>query len=318
MLDTRSLRHFVAVAQELHFGRAARRLNISQPPLSVSIRQLEERLQARLFKRTQRSVQLTAAGAVLLRHALQILEQMEQAEAMTHAAARGHHELLRIGYTAATAYAVIPRVMGAFHRAYPLVELVLHEMVSTEQLLALRQQQLDIGVLRPTQLASPLKTACVMREPLVLALHSAHPLATRKRVRLESLQDLPFIAFRHETAPYFHGMVDELLKRAGVRPRIVQRATQTHALAALAAAGLGVAVVPQTCERIHIEGLVFRPFSDVGLPRAEIHVCWNSRHDLPLIDRFADTAVQAMRDRRQAKKPGFSLLGVGGVKDVDR
>ena len=295
MLDTRSLRHFVAVAQELHFGRAARRLNISQPPLSVSIRQLEERLQARLFKRTQRLVQLTAAGATLLRHALQILEQMEQAEAMTHAAARGHHGVLRIGYTAATAYSVIPRVLGAFHRAYPLVELVLHEMVSTEQLLALRQQQLDIGVLRPISMVAPVRSSCVMREPLLLALHSEHPLAARKSVRLASLQDLPFIAFRQDSAPYFHGMVDGLLKGANVRPRVVQRATQTHAVAALVAAGLGVAVVPKACERIQIEDLVFRPISDPRLVRAEVHVCWNSLHDLPLIDQFADTAVRAMQ-----------------------
>lgn len=294
MLDTRALRHFVAVAQELHFGRAAKRLNISQPPLSISIRQLEERMGVRLFARTQRVVELTPAGQVLLEKAVPILRQLEEAETATQGAAKGYQGQLRIGYTAASAYEVVPKVMAAFQARYPHVELLLQEMVSTQQLAGLRQDQLDVGILRPTQVRAPLRSVCLLHENLVVALPASHPLAAQSAISLRQLHQAAFIAFSLNEAPYFNAMVEEVLHRARVQPRIVQRATQTHAVVALVAAGLGVALVPQTCERIRIENLVFRPIAEAIETGAEVHLCWNRDSSAPLVQNFVTTSVEAL------------------------
>lgn len=295
MLDSRTLRQFVAVAQELHFGRAARRLNISQPPLSIGIRQLEEQLGVKLFARNQRVVELTRAGQALLDKAVPILQGLEEAAAAAQAAALGYEGQLRIGYTAASAYEVIPRVMAAFQALYPGVELILQEMVSTEQLAALRLQQLDIGILRPAQVRAPLRSVCLMREPLVVALPAAHPLASARAVSLKQIDGTPFIGFSLKDAPYFNSMVEELLHRVRVQPRILQRATQTHAVVALVAAGMGVALVPQACERIRIENLVFRPLQDELHAGAEMHMCWNRDNSPQMVKNFVVTATQAMQ-----------------------
>lgn len=292
MLDTRSLRQFVAVAQELHFGRAARRLNISQPPLSIGIRQLEERLGVQLLARSQRVVELTRAGQVLLERAVPILQQLEEAVVATQA--KGYQGQLRIGYTAASAYEVVPKVMSAYQARYPDVELLLQEMVSTEQLAALRLQHLDVGILRPTQVRAPLRSVCLLREPLVLALPAAHPLACAASVSLAQLDGESFIGFSLRDAPYFNSMVEEVLHRARVQPRVVQRATQTHAVVALVAAGLGIALVPQTCERIRIENVVFRPLSEPLQGQAEVHLCWNRDSSAPLVENFVATACAAL------------------------
>ncbi|SDM10265.1 transcriptional regulator, LysR family [Oryzisolibacter propanilivorax] len=294
MLETRSLRHFVAVAQELHFGRAARRLNISQPPLSISIRQLEERMGTPLFIRTQRSVELTAAGRVLLDKALLILGELEDAVVSTQAAGKGYHGVLRIGYTAASAYKVVPEVIGAFHESYPLVELELLEMVSTEQVMALRQQRIDLGVLRPVPIKAPLRSLCLLREPLVLALPQSHPFGQSSRISLADCDGAPFIGFDLRHAPYFNGMVEEALRQARITPRFVQRATQTHAIVAMVAAGLGVALVPETCMRIHMENLTFRALAEPLETGAEVHLCWNRETESPLKSHFVETAQRAL------------------------
>lgn len=294
MLDTRSLRHFVAVAQELHFGRAARRLNISQPPLSISIRQLEERMGIALFVRNQRSVELTPAGRVLLNKALLILEALENAVSAAQAAAKGYHGVLRIGYTAASAYEAVPRVIAAYQQRYPLVELELLEMISTEQVAALRQQRIDLGVLRPVPIKAPLRSHRLLRESLVVAVPQSHPLALRKRIALADLDGQPFIGFDLRHAPYFNAMVEGVLHHARVAPRLVQRATQTHAVVALVAAGLGLALVPETCTRISMNNLTFKPLHKPPAAGPEVHLCWNRESDSPLIDNFVETAQHAL------------------------
>ncbi len=294
MLDTRHLRHFVAVAQELHFGRAARRLNISQPPLSISVKKLEEQLGLPLFIRTQRSVALTTAGKVLLERALPILLALEDAATSAQASAKGYEGVLRIGYTAASAYEVVPKVIAAYQASYPLVELVLHEMVSSAQLVALRQQQIDVGVMRPLPFSAPLRSVCLSRESLVLALPSTHPLAKESRVSLACLDGQAFIGFNPSDAPYFHAMVEEVMQHAQVRPKTVQRATQTHAVVALVAAGLGLALVPETCMRICMENLTFRPLAELLDSGAEVHLCWNRSNDASLIANFVTKAQSVL------------------------
>jgi DNA-binding transcriptional LysR family regulator len=245
MIDTRSLRHFVAVAQELHFGQAARRLNMSQPPLSISIRQLEERLGVPLFIRSQRSVELTPAGSELLTRALHILEALEHATSAVRAVAKGCHGVLRIGYTAASAYQAVPTLIAAYQQHFPLVELELLEMVSAQQVTSLLQHRIDVGVLRPIPIKAPLQSHAILQESLVVAVHPSHPLAQQDTVALADLDGAAFIGFDLSHAAYFNAMVEKVLHHAGVTPRVLQRAIHTHAVVAMVAAGLGLALVPE-------------------------------------------------------------------------
>lgn len=153
----------------------------------------------------------------------------ENAVSAAQAAAKGYHGVLRIGYTAASAYEAVPRVIAAYRQRYPLVELELLEMVSTEQIVALRQQRLDLGVLRPVPIKAPLRSHCPLRESLVVAMPQSHPLALCDRIALSDCDGVPFIGFDLRNAPYFNSMVEEILHHAHVAPRFVQRATQTHA-----------------------------------------------------------------------------------------
>ena len=293
-LESRQLRYFVAVAEELHFGRAAERLNMSQPPLSQQIRQLEQQLQSRLFERSQRSVRLTSAGELLLAQAHGILSRLDVTAELVQAAVRGEAGLLRLGYTAASAYGLVPALIRAYKQRYPAVEVILHEMLSREQVVELSQKRLDVGLVRPLATRPELETRPLMAEPLILALPAHHPLASCDIVRVQQLDGLALIGFTAESASYFHDMVSAMLMAAGIRPVIVQRATQPHTVISLVASGLGVAIVPQASARIHMEGVVYRPLPAGETPQAEIHLCWRQDRLTPLVQSFLSTAQEVM------------------------
>lgn len=297
-LESRQLRYFVAVAEELHFGRAAERLHMSQPPLSQQIRQLERQLGAQLFERTQRSVKITAAGEVLLAQALVILGKLDITVELVHSAARGEAGLLRLGYTAASAYKLVPAVMRAYKQRYPAVEVTLHELLSTEQLVEMSERRLDVGLVRPFSARPKLIAEKLIQEPLILALPAGHPLAGLQAVELHKLQGLPFIGFTATAARYFHDMIESWLLNAGVTPVVVQRATQPHTVISLVSAGLGVAVVPGASDRVHMEGVVFRPFRASDAPQPEIHLCWRPDGMTPLLHNFLTTAREVAEERK--------------------
>ena len=194
-------------------------------------------------------------------------------------------------------------MIAAYQRSYPLVELELLEMVSIEQVTALRQQKIDLGVLRPVPIKAPLRSMCLLREPLVVAVPQSHPLAQRSHIALADCHDLPFIGFDLRSAPYFNSMVEEVLHQAHVAPRFRQRATQTHAVVAMVAAGLGLALVPEACTRIRMENLAFRPLREPTAVEPEVHLCWNRQSDSPLIDNFVETAKRALEASAQPSPP---------------
>lgn len=296
-LDSHQLRYFVAVAEELHFRRAAERLHMSQPPLSQQIRQLERQLGVQLFERTQRSVKITAAGDALLAQAHAILEKLDAAVELVHSAARGEAGLLRLGYTAASAYSLVPAVMRAYKQRYPAVEVTLHELLSSGQLVELSERRLDVGLVRPFAARPDLVAEKLLEEQLVLALPSHHPLAEHQTVDIHQLEGLALIGFTATAARYFHDMIEALLLSAGVAPLIVQRATQPHTVISLVSAGLGVAVVPQASARVHMEGVVYRVLYADNAPRPEIHLCWRPDNISPLLHNFLVTAREVVGQR---------------------
>ncbi len=289
-LEARQLRYFVAVAEELHFGRAAVRLHMSQPPLSQQIRQLEELLGVQLFERTKRSVKLTYAGQVLHGQACTVLSDLDDAVDTVRAAARGEAGFLRFGCTAASAYSVVPTLMRAFKERYPRVEVALHERISSDQLRDLHDARLDIGLVRLPIDQPGLVAHKLLEECLVVAIPVDHPLASERIVDISDLQGLPFIGFSREGARYFHNMIEGMLGASHVSPKVVQRATQMHVVVALVSAGLGLAVVPDAAARVLVDRVVYRPLRADRLPRPELHLCWRRDDPTPLVCNFVALA----------------------------
>ncbi len=296
-MELRHLRYFVAVAEELHFGRAAARMHISQPPLSQQIRRLEQALGTTLFHRTQRHVQLTHAGQVLLAHIKPLLARWDETPGILAAAQRGDAGFLRVGFTAASAYYLIPTAIGTFTRQFPAVELTLHEMISNDQVQDLLQDRLDVGLMRPHARHPQLMNRKLLQEPFMVVLPTHHPLAAREAIDLPSLQGLPVISFTPDNSPYLRDMVEGLLSRNGHKPAIAQRATQPHTLVSLVAAGLGIALVPELTSRNRLDGVVYRPLAVDDPPVVEMYVCWRMQAMSPLLENFLSCLSQAAQSR---------------------
>ncbi|MER2265248.1 LysR substrate-binding domain-containing protein [Methylobacterium oxalidis] len=286
MLDFSQLRCFVAVAEELHFGRAASRLNMTQPPLSRQIQVLERILDVQLLDRTSRSVRLTAAGRSFLPEARHILRLAETATHVTRQVAAGRSGVLKLGFTAASAYDFLPRLVIACREALPDVMLSLREMVTKDQVEGLLSGQIDAGLIRPPVTHPELDATLALAEPLVAALPADHPLATRDALTLSDFAGAPFIAYAPHEAHYFHDLVVTLFAEAGVQPSVRQQLTQIHSILALVRAGLGLALVPAAAECLRFEAVAFRPLALPQARPAELFLTWRREQDDPLLGRL--------------------------------
>jgi DNA-binding transcriptional LysR family regulator len=292
-MELRHLRYFLAVAEELHFGRAAERLAIAQPPLSQQIQALERELGVALF--TRGPVRLTPAGEAFQREARATLDHAERAAEAARAAARGELGTLRVGFVSSVAYGSLPQAVRLFRERNPRVALTLTERTTAAQLMGLHAGDLDVGFFRmdyaslvePDLLAEP-----IAREPYVLALPVGHRLAALERVPLAEAAPEPFISFPKGSSPSLHGQIERYCLRAGFTPRIVQETTLMQTIIALVAAGLGVALVPGSLRRLQLEGVVYRP-----LVEADVHtelVAVRRRNDgLPALDAFLASVREA-------------------------
>jgi DNA-binding transcriptional LysR family regulator len=285
MIDIRQLRYFQAVAEELHFGRAAARLAIAQPALSRQIQQIEAELGTPLLRRTQRRVELLPAGALLLERGRAI--QQELAHALTDVRRTGTGELgrLSLGFIHSSTYGLLPSIIGRFRKLYPGIELELHELPITAQHAALLRGTIDIGLLRVQAAPAELEVLPVMPDPFVLALPAKHPLAGSSRVRLKEVAGDPFVMFGKAGAPLFHDRVHAMCEQAGFAPKVVQHATQIHTVVGLVGAGLGVAVVPASGRNLHPRQVRFVAISDKAEP-VHVALAWRRGHETPAIRSF--------------------------------
>jgi DNA-binding transcriptional LysR family regulator len=289
-MELRHLRYFVAVAEELHFGRAAEKLHISQPPLSMQIRALEDELGVTLLNRTQRHVSLTQAGNALLQDARQILERVEQAVRATRRAGRGEIGELAIGFISIADYNVLPIVLREFRHAYPLVNLTLKESTSDAQVDDLVNGRIDVGLLLPPVAEPALESAPVLREPLIAALPQGHPLAARKgAIPLSALAEDAFILFPRHRAPGLYDDIVSFCRKAGFSPRIGQEAIQMQTIISLVSAELGVALIPESLRNLQRTGVVYKSLREEG-PMTEIHIAWRRGDPLPVLRSFLDLA----------------------------
>ena len=289
-MELRHLRYFVTVAEELHFGRAAKKLHISQPPLSMQIRALEAELGVMLFNRTQRSVALTQSGNALLGEARHILTRVDQAVLMTRRVSRGEIGELAIGFISVADYNVLPVVLREFRRAFPLVDLTLRESTTDAQIRDLLAGRIDVGFVLPPINEPSLESLPILREPLIAALPDKHPLARKAgKLVLEKLKDAPFVLFPR---PYAPGLYDDLVsccKAAGFSPRVEQEAIQMQTIVSLVSAELGVALIPASLTNLRRTGVTYKELK-AGSPLTEVHLAWRRGDDLPALRVFVDVA----------------------------
>lgn len=290
-IELRHLRYFLAVADTLHFGQAAERLGMSQPPLSQQIRQLETLMAAQLFVRSHRRVQLTEAGVLLQERARAILGQVDAAVDEVQRVQRGEIGELHIGLTRATPLSVqIPRTIFAYRARYPQVRLQLREMNTLQQIDALLEGRLDVGIIRRRALPAELTAHSLFTDPLALVLHRQHP-ALRGRdpsavtLPLKQFAHEPFVGFHRNVGAGIHDQMIALCAAAGFTPRIVQEAGEASTLISLAAAGMGAAILPASCDHIHVDDACFVALADRGA-HSEVQVAWRREGVTPLMRHF--------------------------------
>ncbi|GAB34823.1 LysR substrate-binding domain-containing protein [Gordonia otitidis] len=284
-MELRHLRYFRTVAEELHFGRAAERLHIAQPPLSQQIRQLEDELGFRLLVRTTRTVELTPAGKAYLERAVAILDAVDHAGAHAKRIAEGTQGRLAIGCVGSATYSLLPRLVRALREELPDVDVsVRGEMLAPAQIAALLAGDIDLALLRPPITAPEVTVTPVRRDRLLIALPDSHARAEQPAVALADLNDDDFISHAGQGRSVMHTQLAALCAAAGFVPQIRHEVQETSTLVTLVAAGLGVAVVPAPTAALGVAGVCYRPLTPEPEP-VDLAAARLVRADAPLVDR---------------------------------
>jgi DNA-binding transcriptional LysR family regulator len=292
-IELRLWRQFAVLAEELHFGRAARRLHMTQPPLTQAIAQLERRLDVRLFERSKRSVQLTPAGDALLPQVRELLARAQALPAQARAAAGGELGRLRVAFVSTVGFALLPQWLRVFRARHPQVQMELIEATGDVQREAFARGEIDAGFMLHSPGFAPEGFAHrrVAREPLVLALPETHPLATSARLPLEAVLAQPLVIFPRRSVPSLHDAVFGMYHAAGREPRVAQEAIQMQTIVNLVSAGLGLAWVPESVRQFQRSGVVYRQLGGRqgrGVPACETTLVWASPS--PTLERFVECA----------------------------
>ena len=288
-MELRQLRYYVAVAEELHFRRAATRLHMSQPPLSQQIRQLEEEVGCRLLARTRRRVELTPAGASFLRDARALLADLDAAVATARRIDAGQTGRLRIGFVGSALVSVLPAIVQRFRAVRPQVEVELRERSTSEQVEALASGAIDVGFVPLPVDETGLRAEVLLRERTVAALPAAHPLARMRRIPLSRLAAEPFVMFPNAQAPGFHDrLITSLTAVSGSPPRVVQEAAEMQTIVGLVATGIGVSLVPASVQHLALQGVAYRQVTSG--PAVEQAAITRANEESPVVAAFLGVA----------------------------
>jgi DNA-binding transcriptional LysR family regulator len=290
IVEMNHLRCFVAVAEELHFGRAAARLFMTQPPLSRQIHLLEEALGLMLFERNSRSVRLTEAGRAYYDDAVRILRLSDRAADSARRVARGDAGQIALGFTAVSGYQLVPELLSAAREKLPGINVVLKEMVSTQQVKALETRAIDLGIMRSQYAVKGLLFSHLAREPLMVAMHATHRLAKCRAITAKDLENESFVMYSAEGGKYFHERIAGLLRAAGVHVNYVQYIDQTHTIIALVRANLGVAIVPASARELSLREVIYKSLWTAD-GYADIELAWNEEQSNPAVERFRVFAI---------------------------
>lgn len=291
-MDLRRIRHFHVLAETLNFSRAAERLHIAQPALSVSIQKLENELGTLLFERTSTGVSLTFSGKAVLVEARRMLYHSEQMQRLAQDASRGTGGSLRVGFVGSAIYRLLPLLVPAFRAEYPGVELVLRESISSRIIESLAEEGLDVGIVRtPLLLPTSAQLLTLQRDPFLLALPRTHPLAQKAELHAMDAALEPFVMYSAAEASGLHGAAMSLCQSVGFMPRVTQEASQVPTVLALVESGLGVALVPAVMRGHRSPGVVYRELID--LPQVGVTtlaLAWQPDLETPASLRFIDLA----------------------------
>jgi DNA-binding transcriptional LysR family regulator len=293
-IGLRHLRYFVAVAEELHFGRAAERLGMAQPPLTQQIQKLERALGYPVFARRSRKTTLTEAGVVLLGEARRILAEVDQAIDQTRRAGRGETGQLTVGTPPSVMLTRLPAIIRKYRERFPTVQFALREMSTSAIAAGLLAGTLDIGFLREMDACGALPLETILRESVVAVLPASHPLANVPRLRLRQLAKEPFVLFPRQVGISFYEKLVSFCVDAGFTPRVVQEATQWQSVVTFVETGMGVSIAPEGVRKFRWKGVVFRPLS--GL-ETTVSICWQNTRDSAAMAAFLDLARAEFRHR---------------------
>lgn len=297
MLELFQLKCFAAVAEELHFGRAAARLFITQPPLSRQIQLLEENVGVTLLERTSRSVRLTTPGKAFYEDAVSILRLAEQAVAGARRTASGQSGRVTIGYTAVSGYNLIPHLVNAFQRVLPDIDIVLREMVSADQVAALESHAIDLAFIRPLNTEHCFQYHLAVREPMMLAVPAEHPLADKPTIRVKDLHHQALVMYCPSESRYFYDKVMNLFVASGATPRYVQHLAQMHTILSLVRAGIGMAVVPRSVRHLPFQDIIYKPLWRKNTV-AEVYLAWDINNRNPALKLVREFAVRHLSGSR--------------------
>lgn len=295
-MELRQIEYFIAVAEELHFGRAAKRLQMTQPPLSQQIIQLEKELGVLLLERSKRHVELTVAGKVFLQEARHALVQLEQAKAAAQRAHMGMGGRLVLGFVGSASYDILPVVVRAFQEQCPHVDLVLHEMPTPVQIEAFRRKDIDIGFVR-TPVDDPLLSfLSVHQEWCVAVVPKLHPLAQHSSVSLEDLKAEQFILLERGIWPSWHDDIVAKCHQADFSPIIRQSVKEIQTAISLVAAGLGVSIVPSSTSNLHARDVVYLDIAG-DAPRIDMSIAWRTDDTSSLVQQFIQVVAKLDSDQ---------------------
>ena len=286
MLELSQLNCFVAAAEEMHFGHAATRLNMTQATLSRQIQALEHALKARLFERANRTVRLTTAGRVFLPEAKCILEMTESATNLTRRAWKGEAGVIRLGFVASAAFVDLPDLLRQAKKELPDVQILLREMTTTVQKDAILSNMIDVAILRPPIDHGKFGVFRIRREQFFAALHARDLRAAKPKLTLQDFDRQDYIMYSTEGAGYSHAMLTTMFDQAGVAPVMVHHLDQNHSILSLVSAGLGAAMVAEGVTRLAFENVVYRPVDTEPTRPLEMYMLWRKQNDNPALPAF--------------------------------
>jgi len=283
----------VAVATELHFGRAAASLNMTQPPLTRQIQLLEHEVGVRLLERSGGNVRLTPAGAVFLREAEDILRRSQAATLAARRAMRADAGSVTMGFIPAASFTMLPQLLAVVQAQLPDVQVVLREMQTVEQIEAIGTDRIELGIVRPFAPRSFTESVAIFREPFVLAMPTAHPLVEHDAIPLSALEGQPFVQFCPSESRYLYELVAGRMRAEGVAPETVQTLSHTHSILSLVDAGVGVALVPRSAQRLRYAGVAFKPLQEADRIDVELHLVWRRGNEHGVMDTLRLLIQQA-------------------------
>lgn len=284
-MEVRHLRYFIAVAEELHFTRAADRLHMAQPPLSQQIHQLESELGVQLFHRTKRQVALTAAGKIFLKQVYKILIDIEKTCESARRAQRGEIGNIIVGFTGTATYDILPNLLQPYRSTFPFVDISVLQLSTTDQIQSLLNEEINIGILCAPIQNSQLNFEVIHQESFIIAMPRNHPLATKSDpIEIEEFSKELYIMIPRKSGQTYYDSIINICHTAGFSPNITQEVHELHTSISLVAAGMGVAIVPSSIQNLRVKGIIYRQLASVSALKTAL--AWRNDETSPLVHAF--------------------------------